>query len=245
MTGRIAAALACAQAEMQHAAMDSSNPHFKSRFASLKSVIDAVKTPLSNFGIAYAQTTFESPNGIGVKTTLFHESGECIESSIVVPADKPTAQGMGSSLTYGRRYALAAICGIAADEDDDGNASVQETEAAAEARREAAERLRAKTTPLVVALQNEDYAAAHEVWDQFDDGQKRFLYNRTPKSCGIFTAEQKQQLRQMDARVRETGSPLEQFDEEESTQSRADNGTGEGQRPEGQEELAMEPGADD
>lgn len=202
---QIATALAKAQANMKHAAMNSENPHFRSKFASLPAVIDAVRASLNEHGIAVFQSPFDADGGVGIRTILAHESGQSLTSEYVMPVDKQTPQGFGSAITYGRRYALAAICCIGADEDDDGN----EAEKVTKDRNNAAARLRAQTGPLVTALECEDYQQAHEIWSQFDPEQQQYLYNKTPRSGGIFTHEQKTQLRQMDRRFVETGSPLE------------------------------------
>ncbi len=115
------AALAKAQSEMKSATFDKVNPHFKSKYASLSAVIDAVRDPLTRNGIAYVQRVSQCSNGVGVETVFLGHGGEFATGVVVVPLDKPTAQGMGSALTYARRYSLAMACCISADEDDDGN----------------------------------------------------------------------------------------------------------------------------
>jgi len=118
-------ALVKAQSEMSHAAFDQTNPHFKSKFASLKSVIDAVKPALNANGIAYVQRSVPMDQGIAVET-VFHGHGEELSTGPVpVPIDRENAQGFGSALTYAKRYSLAMACGISADEDDDGNAAAK------------------------------------------------------------------------------------------------------------------------
>jgi hypothetical protein len=118
-------ALVKAQSEMSHAAFDQTNPHFKSKFASLKSVIDAVKPALNANGIAYVQRSVPMDQGIAVET-VFHGHGEELRTGPVpVPIDRENAQGFGSALTYAKRYSLAMACGISADEDDDGNAAAK------------------------------------------------------------------------------------------------------------------------
>ena len=118
----LAAALAKAQGSMRHALKDSVNPHFKSRYADLASVLDAVRSPLADYGLAVVQLVGDDEHGAAVETVLMHSSGEWISSRIVLPVSKADSQGYGSALTYARRYALAAICGVAQD-DDDGDAA--------------------------------------------------------------------------------------------------------------------------
>ena len=101
---------------------DAVNPHFKNRYASLAAVIDAVSLPLLAHGIVFVQRHEASHDGIVLVTELVHESGEWIRSSLFLPVAKNDAQGFGSAISYARRYALMAICGLAAD-DDDGEAA--------------------------------------------------------------------------------------------------------------------------
>jgi hypothetical protein len=120
----IAAALAKAQASMKNAALNKVNPHFKSKFADLASVRDAVTPALAANGIAVVQTLDDTVEGrCFVETRLIHTSGQWIESTCPI-AFVGDMQKMGSAITYARRYSLSAICGIAADEDDDANAAV-------------------------------------------------------------------------------------------------------------------------
>ena len=115
----LSGAFVAAQAELKNAAFDAKNPHFGNRYASLAGMRDGVVEVLSKHGLAIIQgTAFDS--GIAtVNTRLVHKSGEWIESVYPFAVDKP--QAMGSAYTYARRYSLAAICGIASEEDDDAN----------------------------------------------------------------------------------------------------------------------------
>ena len=121
--GKISEALAKAQGSIKHAIFDSTNPHFKSKYASLSAVMDACKQPLSDNGIAIIQGASVVEKRLLISTMLAHTSGEWIRDSLSINLEKDTAQGIGSAITYGRRYALSAIVGIVADEDDDGNAA--------------------------------------------------------------------------------------------------------------------------
>lgn len=116
--GALVAALAKAQGAMTGAKKDAVNPHLKSKYADLASVWDAVRGPLSANGLAVIQTTEPAQAGVCVVTLLAHSSGEWIRSRLFMPTQKNDAQGVGSALTYARRYALAAITGIAPDDDD-------------------------------------------------------------------------------------------------------------------------------
>lgn len=109
-----------AQTEMSGAEKGSKNPFFKSNYADLNSVIEAVKGPLNNHGLSFMQHPISSERCIGVCTRITHSSGEWIEESVLFPLTKADPQAAGSLITYARRYALQAMCGIPAV-DDDGN----------------------------------------------------------------------------------------------------------------------------
>lgn len=118
----IAPALLKAQKAVTFAAKDAKNPHFKSSYASLPSVIDAVKGALNDSGIVFIQSTSPSDSGmLNLTTRLLHETGEWIEDTATVPLPKSDPQGYGSAVTYARRYSLAAMLGLYQD-DDDGEA---------------------------------------------------------------------------------------------------------------------------
>ena len=121
----LAKALSLAQGEMKAAAMNATNPFLKSRYADLGSIIEAARPVMTKNGLSFAQLVYRDETGIGVETVLMHQSGEWVSSRLSVEVGeergKSTAQVAGSVITYLRRYALAAILGIYADEDTDGN----------------------------------------------------------------------------------------------------------------------------
>lgn len=117
--GNLSKALAKAQGEIGGAAKDSTNPHFRSKYADLASVRDAIKEPLSRNGIAYVQFTEGGPDTVKV-TTMLTCGEEWMRSTCEMKPVKPDPQGIGSALTYLRRYSLMAAVGVA-PEDDDGN----------------------------------------------------------------------------------------------------------------------------
>jgi hypothetical protein len=108
---------------MGGAKKDSTNPHFKTAYADLASIWDACRAPLANAGLSIVQLVSSDPTHAIVETILAHSSGEWVSSTLAVPLTKADAQGLGSAITYGRRYALAAIVGVC-PADDDGEADV-------------------------------------------------------------------------------------------------------------------------
>ena len=120
----IAAALAAAQMDMGKALKSSTNPHFKSKYADLGTVVDACLPALNKHGIAVIQPLVHTEHGRDVVTRFIHESGETLDCPIPLILGKNDMQGLGSAMTYARRYGLMALAGIA-PEDDDGNAAAK------------------------------------------------------------------------------------------------------------------------
>lgn len=97
---------------------DSTNPFFKSKYAGLPNVLDAISTPLMESGLIFTQF----PNEDGLCTSLIHaESGEYMQAHFKMTPVKNDPQAQGSAITYARRYALVSILGLNVDDDDDGN----------------------------------------------------------------------------------------------------------------------------
>ena len=121
----LAAALSKAQAEFPVIKFDSVNPFLKNGYASLGAVIAGGRPVLAKFGLAVTQLTFGEDGVVGVETMLTHSSGEWISDRVSMQVGdergKSSAQVAGSIVTYLRRYALASILGVYADEDGDGN----------------------------------------------------------------------------------------------------------------------------
>ena len=127
----LAPALAKAQRSIKAAVKDSVNPHFRSKYADLGAVWEACREALTANGLSVVQMPVDVADGrVGLTTMLLHESGEFVSSTVSTPLTKNDAQGVGSALTYLRRYALAAMVGVVADDEDDGNAAVAPKSAA-------------------------------------------------------------------------------------------------------------------
>lgn len=128
--GDLFTALATAQKEIVGAIKDASNPFFKSKYADLSSVWDACHGPLNANGICIIQLPASDPKNpdvVTVTTVLGHSSGQWISCSLSLRPTKADAQGMGSAISYARRYTMAAITGVSYIEDDDGNAASKPT----------------------------------------------------------------------------------------------------------------------
>jgi hypothetical protein len=180
---KLAMALCKAQSEMRNPPKDSVNPHFKSRYADLATVRDTVMPVLTKNGLSVLQLPCECDGAPALTTLLMHESGEYVETTMLLRPGKTDPQGVGSALTYARRYSLQSLAGVAADDDDDGNAAsrpthnapVQQqkptpTKASAEACRAAIER----------AASRDDLMA---IWRQFDGDVKANKFTEAEKSA--------------------------------------------------------------
>lgn len=121
----LSAAMSKAFADIENAAKDKTNPHFRSKYADLGNIVDAVKPALLKHGLWFSQVSYDIENHAAIETVIYHASGEWLSCGIVsVPVSKVDAQGYGSAMTYARRYSLSAAFGVA-PEDDDGNAAVE------------------------------------------------------------------------------------------------------------------------
>lgn len=120
---KIAPALVAALGKIEGAAKKAKNPHFKSTYANLETVIDASRDILTEHGLTVIQMPGPVVHGaLTLETMIVHESGEWVEGSFEIPLGKTDPQGAGSALTYARRYALMAALNMPAV-DDDGNAA--------------------------------------------------------------------------------------------------------------------------
>ena len=115
----LATALTKAQGGLEGAKMDGVNPFFKAKYATLASVWDACRKPLTDNGLSVVQTcSVGESEGLILDTTLLHTSGQWISGELAIKPTKNDPQGIGSAITYARRYGLAAIIGICPEDDD-------------------------------------------------------------------------------------------------------------------------------
>lgn len=117
----ISAALVSVQEEMI-AIKDADNPFFKSKYAPLDEILKSVRPSLKEKGLTIVQSMESADSNLVCTTRVLHESGQWIDSTMSLRADKPTPQGFGSAATYARRYGICAALSISTpNEDDDGN----------------------------------------------------------------------------------------------------------------------------
>lgn len=120
----LSTALCKAQGAMTGAIKDSANPFFQSKYADLSAVWDDIREPFAENGISVCQMPVGGVGSVSVVTQITHSSGQWMRSKLTVVPKKVDPQGIGSGITYARRYALAAMAGVY-QIDDDGNAASQ------------------------------------------------------------------------------------------------------------------------
>lgn len=188
-------ALSKAQGLMSGASKDSSNPFFNSKYADLNSIWNACREALSQHGLAVIQTTNRDQDGeLYLSTLLAHSSGQWIRSDLPIKIKVPETpetdkfgkpkkvnelQLLGSCLTYLRRYALAAIVGVAPDEDDDGNsgAGYQARTQKKEADRPKQEAIQeSKNAPVLKTISDVQAAELEMILDDCDKSYKDLVY---------------------------------------------------------------------
>ena len=122
--GELASALASAQAELSPAAKNAQNPHLKNRYADIAAVYEAIRETLPKHGLSVSQIIMPHESKARVRTLLMHKSGQWLASECLMPLDRNGGpQGMGSAITYARRYSLSAIVGVVSEDDDDAEAA--------------------------------------------------------------------------------------------------------------------------
>ncbi|HAH11534.1 MAG TPA: hypothetical protein DCL48_15680, partial [Alphaproteobacteria bacterium] len=146
-------AMAKAQGDLGPVLKDKTNPAFRAKYADLGAVLEAILPAMNRAGLSLIQSPSYDGNLVGVTSILLHESGEWMEATLHMKPVKMDPQGIGSCITYARRYAALAIAG-AAPEDDDGNAA-----SAAEPRGQKVPRV--DVGPLDSTMSNKDVKDMH------------------------------------------------------------------------------------
>lgn len=162
----LATALSKAQGMIDDATKTGLNPMFKSRYADLAAVRSVIREPLAVNDLVVMQFPRTSDNHVEVETMILHKTGEFMSETLRLPVNKWDAQGIGSAITYGRRYGLMSMLSIAS-EDDDGNAAVQRpvvNEAAQARQSEAQNRLRERILDDLHAAAKDGSEALRAKW---------------------------------------------------------------------------------
>jgi hypothetical protein len=171
----LASALAKAQGQITGALKDSSNPFFKSKYADLASCWDACRKQLTENGLAVIQTTDIVQETVVVVTTLTHSSGQWMRGILPVKAKDDGPQAQGSGITYARRYALAAIVGLAQIDDDAEAAQARPTmNAPAQVERIDTKKVNEYSTRIKSAVDADNDSMLREVMDEVKEAGNDF-----------------------------------------------------------------------
>ena len=199
---KLAEALCAAQGEMGGAVKGSANPFFKSSYADLTSVIKAIKEPCSKHGLSYVQLPHRDGSSIGVVTRLIHTSGQWLENEFTLPMVKGDPQAAGSAVTYARRYALQALFGIPAV-DDDAEAAVLRGSQQPTLKDEYADlvdHLADSIEAIKTGIQIGDLVMAKEAWDELTEDEKIGIW-KAPSKGGVFTTEERSVMKSTEFRT--------------------------------------------
>ena len=170
----LALALSKAQSHMTGALKDSANPFFKSKYADLNSVWDACRNQLSGNGLSVIQTTDLVGDIVVVRTTLAHSSGQWIAGVLPVKAKDDGPQAQGSGITYARRYALAAIVGLAQIDDDAEAAQGRAAPQAREIAKVDTKQVNALAKQVIEAVDAENAQLVRELFGEAKDASPEF-----------------------------------------------------------------------
>src|ERR1700759_4726126 len=118
----LAQALSTFQAMVANVKKEATNPHFKSKYASLDEIITTIRPYMEKTGLSFIQNPVKEEGRVGVSTIILHKSGEYIECDpVLIPLKQETAHQVGSAMTYARRFGLSSALGLATESDLDGN----------------------------------------------------------------------------------------------------------------------------
>lgn len=195
-TADLYAALAKAQAEVENATKSSNNQHFRSKYADLAEVLNTVRPVFARHGIAILQSTEFDGARVSVTTALAHTSGGVVTSTAACVPAKTDAQGIGAATTYLRRYSLAAMAGVA-QEDDDGNSAAHgktPEEVAKDSHDAALARHSESVRYIKECLADGRIREACEEWAQIPQNDQRALW-LAPTKGGILTTAERQTIK--------------------------------------------------
>jgi len=173
----IATALSKAQGAMMGAKKGAVNPFFKSKYSDLSMVIEAISQPFLNNGLSFVQCPGFEESRITVTTRIMHTSGEWIESMVSLPPTKNDAQGVGSAITYGKRYGLQAMAGVPST-DDDGQAAVKQQK---KVTKNSLTKIETNAIDALFKLsESNDEAGTHQVWSELNKQEKANCWQKLP-----------------------------------------------------------------
>lgn len=159
----LATALSKAQGQIDDATKTGMNPAFRSKYADLAAVRAVIRDPLANNDLAVVQLPRSVDGAVEVETMIIHKSGEFIAETLRMPVNKWDAHGIGSGITYGRRYGLMSMLGLAAD-DDDGNGAVERAPATVQPVKKSAPEMNSKLKASAIEAADQGTIGLNNWW---------------------------------------------------------------------------------
>lgn len=184
-TAELDAALAKAQGEFQPVEKNKTNPFFNSKYADLSAVWEACRQALSKNGISVTQWPLHSEDGRLHVLTRIACNGEWMLARISVPMTKQDVQSYGSAITYLRRYSLSALLGLAADEDDDAQATQPPQQTRAATRQKAATSPQVAQEPLAPTSEGEAPTSAQKLTEKNEKVRVIALIRKAAEQRGV------------------------------------------------------------
>ena len=123
-------ALALVHTEIKNPKQNKENKYLKNKYADLGEITNVARPALAKHGLSISQSPSYELGILTLETIMIHSSGQWMSSEISMPVDKPTAHGIGSAITYCRRYSLSSICNLSSDSDDDGQEATKSSDKA-------------------------------------------------------------------------------------------------------------------
>ena len=175
----LATALVEAQGELEDAAKDATNPHFRNEYATLSSVLKEIRPVFKKHGLAMTQVPWANKDsGLVLTTMIMHKSGQWISGDLELLMGKQDMQGMGSSLSYGRRYAASAMA-LISQQDDDGNEASAQAPKKQEAKPTAASKASQNQSPVTSSKKLQEPAKTPEIDNHAPIGMARSVDLKT------------------------------------------------------------------
>ena len=189
MINELATALNKAQSKMSGAKKGATNPFFKSAYSDLSMVMEAISQPFADNGLCFVQAAEMHDLKVAVTTRIMHVSGQYIESVTELPPTKNDAQGVGSAISYAKRYGLQALAGVPSV-DDDGQDAVKHQTTAKKTTKASLTEVESKVIDALFRhAENKDKEGMAECWNELSEQETQHVWEKLPQDTRTFLTE--------------------------------------------------------
>jgi len=185
----LATALNKAQSGMTGAKKGATNPFFKKSYSDFSMVIEAISQPFADNGLCFVQAAEMNEMKAAVTTRIMHVSGQYIESVTELPPTKNDAQGVGSAISYAKRYGLQALAGVPSVDDDGQDAVKHQTTAKKTTKASLTEVETKAIDALHRHAENKDGQGMAEVWNELTEAETQHVWAKLPQDTQTFLTE--------------------------------------------------------